>query len=121
MRFKFILIVSLSYIYIPVFLFLYGFTKPHWALIVSICLVFCIYRLYKDYKNEMYSVDNIGKKSRLPVWTILFCILIILIYGYYMGYGGFAPQKGDWGKHNAVLNDLVTRSWPVYYKNGNEE
>ena len=37
-----------------------------------------------------------------------------------MGFGGFAPQKSDWGKHNAILNDLVTRSWPVYYKNDNE-
>lgn len=120
MRFKIILMASMSYIYIPVFLFLFGFTKPYWALIVSICLVFCIYRLYKDYNNEVYIGKDIGKKSGFPLWTILFCILIIFIYGYYMGFGGFAPQKGDWGKHNAILNDLVTRSWPVYYKNDNE-
>ncbi|MCI9079550.1 MAG: hypothetical protein HFH68_11630 [Lachnospiraceae bacterium] len=118
---KSILITSILYIYIPVFLFLYGFTKPYWALIVSICLVFCIYKLYKDYSNELCIEKSIKSKSQFQLWVMLLCILIIFIYGYYMGYGGFAPQKPDWGKHNAVLNDLVTHSWPVYYKNGNEK
>lgn len=38
MRFKFILAASISYIYIPVFIFLFGFTKLYIALIVSACL-----------------------------------------------------------------------------------
>lgn len=119
MCFKFILITSISYMYIPVFIFLLGFTKPQVVLIVSICLAFCIHKLYKDYTSGFIG-GEIFKEPVLPLWTVLVCILIIFIYGYYMGFGGFAPQKGDWGKHNAILNDLVTRSWPVYYKNDNE-
>lgn len=119
MKFKFILAASISYIYIPVFIFLFGFTKLYIALIVSACLGFCIYKLYRDYNNEICG-GGCGDKFRFPLWTVLFCVLILFIYGYYMGFGGFAPQKGDWGKHNAVLNDLVVHQWPVYYKNGNE-
>lgn len=119
MCFKFILITSISYIYIPVFIFLFGFTKLPVALIVSICLAFCIHKLYKDY-NSGFIGEGIFKEPVLPLWIVLLCILIIFIYGYYMRFGGFAPQKSDWGKHNAILNDLVTRSWPVYYKNDNE-
>lgn len=109
MCFKFILITSISYIYIPVFIFLFGFTKLPVALIVSICLAFCIHKLYKDY-NSGFIGEGIFKEPVLPLWIVLLCILIIFIYGYYMGFGGFAPQKSDWGKHNAILNDLVTRS-----------
>lgn len=122
MRFKILLMASISYIYIPIFIFLFGFTKPYLAVTVSICLIFCIYRLFKDYYHElcMCGKGNKKEKYKFPLWTLIFCILILLIYGYYMGFGGFAPQKDDWGKHNAILNDLITRPWPVYYKNNSE-
>ena len=32
--------------------------------------------------------------------------------------GIFVDQASDWGKHNAILADLVKKDWPVYYING---
>lgn len=57
--------------------------------------------------------ENQDTKIAIPVLAAL--VAVILVFCYYMGYTGGAPQSGDWNKHNAVLHDLTTRRWPVYY------
>ena len=47
-------------------------------------------------------------------------LLYFICIGYFAGYGRFVDQAADWDKHNAVLSDLVSRPWPVYYGNGGE-
>ena len=37
-----------------------------------------------------------------------------LLAGYLVG-GGWTLQPEDWSKHNAILQDLVNRPWPIYY------
>lgn len=119
LNYKIILLSTLIYIYIPIIIFLFGFTKIHCALLTTGCIAFALYRLYKSFSNE--NNDDIErKKLDVSVFALLLCVGIIVVYGYYMGYGGFAPQKVDWAKHNAVLNDLITHQWPVYYINDYE-
>jgi hypothetical protein len=37
------------------------------------------------------------------------------------GAGGVGPQTWDWGKHHAVLKDLITHPWPVAYATGADD
>lgn len=45
----------------------------------------------------------------------------MLFIGYSAGWGRWVNQAYDWYKHNAILEDLTVKSWPVYYKNGSEK
>lgn len=115
---KTVVLLSFLYIYIPIFLFLFGWINTYIAIVCSAIILAvtkkCYKRVFKD-SNE--------KKEFVTLEAI--CLLIVIIFffaiGYYAGYGRFVLQAGDWYKHNAVLNDLVSREWPVIYKNESEE
>ncbi len=130
-------IQAILYMYIPVMIFLVGFTKWYFALptgaILIVCLIFFIRDndLYKHGKDSNTGSD--GEREYDPdefmepgdercedvsVSPAVFAVVIAAIVGVCIvtGIGGVFPQAGDWEKHNAVLRDLMQRSWPVYYK-----
>ena len=111
---KWLTALSLLYIYIPVFLFLLGWTRLFFALLTITVCFFCFFRFWKQNTDiwDRFSVD----------WVIMiFAVLLFVWIGYYAGYGRFVDQAGDWQKHNAVLGDLVQRGWPVLYNNAGEK
>lgn len=106
---KKILILTLAYIYIPVAVFLMGFTA-FWVWFLTLMAVgFFGYKMYKDY------ADNMGDDVVISWPSFAVVISAIAIVCIVIGYGGIFPQSGDWYKHNAVLHDLINKSWPVYY------
>lgn len=111
---KQILMASLGYIYIPIVIFLFGWTKPCIAVVCCSALLFGIVALYQDYTKGQSDNLSIKKGS---LFVVLFFFLLV---GYYAGWGRFTEQSSDWWKHNAILSDLVNRSWPVYYANEDE-
>lgn len=102
--------ISISYLYLPVFLFLFTWVKWYLGVIVSVMLIPAIMRMAYDYRKE--------EQEELTIGYGACCVMVILVFlfAYYMGYTGGAPQCADWNKHNAVLHDLTTRKWPVYYE-----
>lgn len=111
---KKLLMMSLGYIYIPIVIFLFGWTKVYIAIICSAALLFGMVILYQDY-TAMQTEDFYIKKS-----SFFIVVLFFLIIGYYAGWGRFTEQSSDWWKHNMILSDLINRSWPVYYTNEGE-
>lgn len=111
---KHLLYVSMVYIYIPVIIFLFGWTKLPIAITCTAATVFGLIRLLRD-----YNIHGISKEQDLEIspWIFIISVLFLFMVGYYAGWGRFVSQAGDWFKHNAVLSDLVSRSWPVYYVN----
>lgn len=105
----------MAYIYIPIVLFLFGWTKIYIAILCCMVFGYSLKVLFNDFMNKS-SDKNIQINGRVLVFVILF----FLIIGYYAGWGNFVTQTDDWYKHNAVLSDLVERPWPVYYVNGEE-
>ena len=111
-------ILLLGYLYLPVMIFLAGWVKTWIAvpiILILLCLLFKMYRAYAseniaggEKKSETYA----GKVS-VPAFILIslflagFCIIL--------GFDGTFLQAGDWYKHNAVLRDLMTKEWPVYY------
>ena len=112
-KYNCLLYASMAYIYTPVLLFVFGWLKIGYAAITCLACAICLFRL----KNR-----NVGPRDAFSVDPIIivFAVLFFAWIGYYAGYGRFVDQSLDWGKHNAVLADLVNRSWPVIYSNGNE-
>ena len=47
--------------------------------------------------------------------------IFLLIWTALCSSGGFYAQPVDWDKHNRILNDLIHKDWPVYYRNDNSD
>ncbi len=124
---KVLKIISLLYMYIPVFIFVIGYTRWYYA---ALTVIFSIIGLC-GYIRERGSV-GIRKKGEYPEYDIdaymsgdddiyihplmlLASVIFISLICIVVGIGGAFPQAGDWFKHNAVLRDLTKSSWPVYY------
>lgn len=108
-RYKYLLWATIIYIYVPVAVFLFGFTKLWIALITFVPMVYFILQMYKDYTKDNDSSITI-KWYGITVFLTLIVAVCIMI-----GFGGVFMQPGDWWKHNAVIHDLVEKEWPVYY------
>ena len=99
------------YFLIPIFLLLLFWFKPY----VSIpSIIFICYIFYKFYKSKNYLNDNDYKNIfNIRKWIIL--ILLIIIFVFLSGAGGYFYQNWDYHARNAVLNDLIKYDWPVKY------
>lgn len=107
---RLLLIITLVYIYIPIGIFLVGFTRLPICLITLCVCGYGIYKMYKDYAGKQTEHE-----SFISVPVLCCCILLIIAVCICLGFGGIFYQPGDWSKHNAVLRDLVLREWPVIY------
>ncbi len=122
-------IQAIIYMYIPVLIFLVGYTRWYYALPTGVILIVCLIFFIRD--NDLYRsdgrtalydpdeyMDNVDERCEdVEVHPAVIIVAIAAIIGVCIvtGIGGVFPQAGDWEKHNAVLRDLMQRSWPVYY------
>ena len=108
-------VISLLYIYIPIFLFLIGWTNAIVSVVSLIAIGYVAYRYLKRNMGDLEADD-----IKIEWWIVVCVILFFAWIGYYAGWGRWVNQTGDWSKHNAIVADLINRSWPVYYTNGEE-
>ena len=107
---KGLVIATISYLYLPIFLFLFTWVKWYFVAAATALLLIAVSRMVRDYIKDKQPGLGIG------VGTCFVVVVSVLLFAYYMGYTGGAPQSADWNKHNAILHDLTTRKWPVYYE-----
>lgn len=107
---RWILIATILYIYLPICIFLIGFTKLYVAIPTIIVIIYFGYKMYKDYYTNIKE-----NKFVIRAWVIIVSLVLTISFTLIMGYGNLFEQPGDWLKHNAVIQDLVLKSWPVYY------
>lgn len=103
-------IITILYIYIPVCIFFFGFTK--WYISVPVTGVICFFG-YKMFTETVKTIKT--KEICIPLWLLFILIIVTCTLTIIMGYGNLFEQPGDWLKHNAVIQDLVLKDWPVYY------
>ncbi len=109
-------LLTILYIYTPIALFLFGWTKLWIACSCCIALAFSIRGMLKDFLSGNYAGDDdaiVMKTSAFAIST-----LFLLLVGYYAGWGRWVEQSSDWQKHNLILMDLTQGNWPVYYSTG---
>ena len=100
-----LLFASLLYLLLPFCIFLFGWTYPFIGVICS----FILFILFIKYTKEVKGTITISPfiliigGSLLLLWTVL------------SGAGHRNLLSGDFYKHSAILNDLISYDWPVTY------
>lgn len=110
---KMVLCLSIAYLYLPLLVFLFTWVKFWIFLCCLIVAGWLLYNIYSDFiKNDENNIE-----INIPIF--IFIVIILLCLGIICGLGGWFPQSSDWAKHNAVLRDLISSPWPVYYTSAN--
>ena len=112
-KIRILTLITMIYLYFPVFVFLITWTRLYIAVPASL---FAVYGIYTVYKNTDKDED-----VQYHLSVVIVYLLIVVILSIYSGWGGFLVQHYDWNKHNAVLSDLIEYDYPVYYQNGSEK
>lgn len=115
---RILLPLTIFYIYTPIALFLFGWTRLWIACACCVALAFSIRRMIADF----LSCAEAENDDTVPISTsaFVFSLLVLFLAGYYAGWGRWVEQSVDWQKHNLILMDLTQKSWPVYYVNDDE-
>lgn len=98
------------YIALPIFIFIAGWLRPIFAAVL--CAIFLV-SLFFMLKNGPAPTDFRINRKHLSI--LLGSILILLVWLYLSGHGGFSYQNSDYHDRNAIFHDLINKSWPVTY------
>ena len=106
--------ISLIYIFLPYFLFFFGWLKLYLAIPASILLVIALFLAIRGRRDGgEISQDRVD----MPAWWHVALILaIIVLWVGLTGAGGYGFQNRDYQRHNGMLKDLVERPWPTAYE-----
>jgi hypothetical protein len=100
-------ILAISYLALPILIFLLGWLKLPIAVISSAILVYCIYK---------YCIEkNITNSESISYVNILLIVGMIFLWLILSGTGGFGFQPTDYLKHNALFKDIKNQPWPISY------
>ena len=103
-------VLSMTYLGLPVLIFILGFLRWYIALPAACCLLLGF--LYACRNN---AGKHAVKELVLSRAQLLGLILVILLWTWLGGLNGLFYQTADWPWRNAVYHDLVEKSWPVVY------
>lgn len=101
--------LSLTYLILPICIFLFGWLKAVYAFIFSLFFIYLAYRLLNSFSDEVF----LFKKKDIIYWLLV--IIILFIWVYFSGIGGFSYQNDDFWARNAIFRDLINYDWPVIY------
>ncbi|MDR3599034.1 MAG: hypothetical protein P4L49_00875 [Desulfosporosinus sp.] len=108
--------ITLSFLYLalPTMMFLFGWLKPLYAIILVICLSLSVFSAIQDFESVGLFRDyrHFMSEAGAPA---LVAVLIVLLWVGFSGIGGFSFQNSDFLLRNAVFHDLISYRWPVIY------
>ena len=108
-----LVLIAYLYMLLPIFIFYLGWLKPIFAMPTIVLIGSGLFFLLKSEYKEKEFIE-------IHVASLVLIFLIIGIWVYLSGVGGFWPQMQDWHWRNAILRDLIEYTWPVIYpKTGN--
>jgi hypothetical protein len=99
--------ITYLYLTIPFIIFCMGWLRLSVAIPVVAVIVWALWQIFKQEQFEQF--------SPVPVHWLLITALIIGLWVFLSGVGGYAFQNWDHHWRNAVFRDLVTNGWPVTY------
>jgi len=101
--------IAFGYLLLPFLIFCLGFLRYSIGVPVSLILLWIYFRLIVNIKSVKYVFFS--KKE------IIVSIVVLLLWVWLSGIGGFAFQNWDHHYRNAVFHDLINYPWPVKYSN----
>lgn len=106
---------SLFYLLMPLLLFAWGWMNIPLALLMTAALGYLGWFLLRgDSCNS--SSDALNPSTREVLLTVVAILIVAAAWSALSGMGGIGLQNSDYVKHNAMLKDLITHNWPVYYE-----
>ncbi|MBT3982590.1 MAG: hypothetical protein HOE90_14625 [Bacteriovoracaceae bacterium] len=106
---------TFSYLFCPFIIFFFGYFKT-WIFLCWLILLGLL--VYKN-KDKLW-VKRSDYSTQYSYLNLALLLMGVCLWVYYSGIGWFSFTNGDYVKHNAILYDLVSKEWPVYYHNGPE-
>jgi hypothetical protein len=114
-------LVSLLYVSLPLAIWMVGWLRPLWVFVGTAALL-CGTRLLaarwfgRPPSGPASTPSGQPGATRAITWpeVALVVAAVTAVVGL-NGAGGFGVQTSDWAKHNAVLDDLIRKRWPVVY------
>lgn len=104
------MIISILYVALPIIVFFIGWLKIYISIPLCILLIYSIFLFIKSSKVQLSEKFLILDKK-----IVIFTLLLLLLWVYFSGIGGFWVQRWDQNARNAVLRDLIDYSWPVIF------
>lgn len=106
--YKYVVAAAYLYMTLPIIVFFLGWLKTGYGVLFSGMVLAGLFWILKE---QFQSDESI----RLPLAAVFLFLIVMFVWGYGSGVGGFWPQKADWHWRNAILRDLTDYSWPVVY------
>lgn len=110
---KFLYCSSFLYLILPYLIFIGGWIRQPFSSVFILLILLGIFSAIKSILAA-YTVDDDVDETFSP-GSLVLVLLAIVPFALIAGAGGWGPQDSDWLKHNAILRDLITESWPVIY------
>ena len=102
---------SYLYLFLPILIFFVGWIKPLISIPLCLVICFCIFRMIKK-QNDIW-MPAFNKEIFFQLLPI---IVILILWVYFSGIGGFVFQNKDHWWRNETFNLLVQEDWPVIVK-----
>lgn len=104
--------LAFFYIGLPFLIFVFGWL--HWYIAWPFGIIF-IASLFFSLEN--YTADNkVVNSIQNQKYILISALIIILVYTFFSGIGGYSFQNEDHHYRNAIFQDLVRKPWPVLYQ-----
>lgn len=104
---------TMAYFILPWPIFFFGYFQWPWAVQLTLLWGYLFKRLwnfYDDYQSN-FTLPTLSRRT----WTLLIAGLGIWVM--LSGADGYLfHQNGDYEKHNAMLNSLISYPWPVAFR-----
>lgn len=104
-------IFAIAYMYLPILIFVVGWTKPAVALIIILAtggsMFYCL--RHQREKQIRFNKNDVVELFVLFLFFFALCV--------FCGQGDLFRQDYDWNKHHAVFRDLMNYEYPVVYDN----
>jgi hypothetical protein len=100
-------IASLVYLALPVFLFFIFWLKPYYAIVSLLLLCFVFYKYIVNQTEQA--------KMNIPFWQFLALVLIVFLWVFISGAGGWGFQSPDLSKHSSIFKDIINNGTPTSY------
>lgn len=108
-RYKYLAVIAYAYIVVPILIFFVSWLRWYLGIPAAGILGAGLFVLLK--RNYVRNEESL----KVPAWHLLFASLLILIWLWTTGIGGYFAPSNDYPWRMAIFRDLITYRWPVIY------
>ncbi len=106
--------VAMVTLILPSLVFLLTHVRWVFAVPCSVFLAVSVFLYIRGSHNRELSPAG-GGTDQISLLMAASCLLIAALWTFFSGIGGFFSQSYDFNGRNAIIHDLFSNPWPVYF------